>query len=67
MLGMGTTLYKITGNTYRNRFLLRSMAAEWKPEKKAWFINLGGNGSTDTVWALRRDGCKVVEADRHSD
>ena len=53
------TTYKITGNTYNNRRRLKAIYAQWNAEEKAWYVNLGGNGSTDTIWSLRRAGCKV--------
>ena len=56
---MYATTYKITGNPYNNRYALKEMYATWCPEDKAWYVNLGGNGSTDTLWSLRRAGCKV--------
>jgi hypothetical protein len=54
-------LYKFTGNTYRNRHTLRDMGATWDPEQRAWFLRLGGNGLTRSLWALRRNGVRVEE------
>ena len=62
---MNPPTYKITGNTYRNRHAIKNIAgATWKPADKAWYVRIGGNGSTDTLWALRNGGCKVEEASK---
>ena len=62
---MTTPTYRITGNTYRNRHAIKNIAgATWKPAEKAWYVTIGGNGSTDTLWALRNGGCKVEEVSK---
>jgi hypothetical protein len=64
-MSMRPPLYKFTGNTYPNRYTLRQLGAEWDPDKRAWYLRLGGNGGEQTIWSLRRDGvrCERLERD----
>ena len=64
--------YKITGNTYHSRHLIKAIAgATWKAADKAWYIKVGGNGSDDTLRELRANGCYVTRVEpkvrRHRD
>ena len=54
------SLYRITGHTYPQRHRLREMGCRWNAALKSWEIRVSGNGWTDTVWSLRRAGCRVV-------
>jgi len=58
---MDGTKYKITGNTYPIRKEIKQMGGRWDPTDKAWYLTVGGNGWTGTMWSWRRGGCKVEE------
>ena len=52
--------YTITGNTYRNKEMIKDLGARWNADAKAWIVI--GSLLDSTVWKLRRAGCKVAIA-----
>lgn len=60
--------YVMTGNTYRNKDLIKSIfgpALEWDAGLKRWLGYGGGNGMDKNIWTLRRSGVRVTVVPGH--
>ena len=54
-------IWRITGNTYANKWELKREGARWNPKEKAWEIRACGNGWEKTMYKLKAQGCRFTK------